>query len=142
YASIAANGMLCEAKAIDKVLNADGSEHAIPETTCERVMSEAVASTAAYTLQGVMASGGTGIGARIGDGTPIFGKTGSHEFEQTWMDGSASEVTTVVWVGNGIGHEDLQYHYASGYALSRIRNSIWPKMQGAANQKYGGDKFP
>jgi len=142
YASIAANGMLCEAKAIDKVLNADGSEHAIPETTCERVMSEAVASTAAYTLQGVMASGGTGIGARIGDGTPIFGKTGIHEFEQTWMDGSSTEVTTVVWVGNGIGHEDLQYHYASGYALSRIRNSIWPKMQGAANQKYGGDKFP
>ena len=26
--------------------------------------------------------------------------------------------------------------------LSRIRNSIWPKMQGAANSKYGGDNFP
>jgi beta-lactam-binding protein with PASTA domain len=30
----------------------------------------------------------------------------------------------------------------NGYRLSRIRNSIWPNMQRAANAKYGGDKFP
>lgn len=142
YATIASNGILCESKSIDKVLNADGSEHAIPETKCDRALSEAVASTAAYTLQAVMQGNGTGIGARTYDGTPIFGKTGIHQYLHTWMDGSSTEVATVVWVGNVKGEERLENHYVNGYRLSRIRNSIWPNMQRAANAKYGGDKFP
>lgn len=142
YATIASNGTLCESKSIDKVLNADGSEHPVPETKCERKLSEAVASTAAYTLQGVMQGDGTGSGARTFDGTPIFGKTGIHQFEHTWMDGSSTEVTTVVWVGNVEGFTKLDRHYEAGYRLSRIRNSIWPDMQRAANAKYGGDAFP
>ncbi|CAN7371071.1 transglycosylase domain-containing protein [Microbacterium sp. LjRoot45] len=142
YAAIAANGTLCESKAIDRVVNADGTDHAIPETTCKRVLSEAVASTTAYTLQGVMQGDGTGSGARTYDGTPIFGKTGIHQFLHTWMDGSSTEVTTVVWVGNVKGEERLDNHYMAGYRLSRIRNSIWPNMQRAANAKYGGDAFP
>ncbi len=142
YAAIASNGILCESKAIDKVLNADGSEHPIPDTKCDRALSEAVASTTAYTLEAVMRGNGTGIGARTNDGTPIFGKTGIHQFEHTWMDGSSTEVTTVVWVGNVKGKEKLDRHWESGYRLSRIRNSIWPNMQRAANAKYGGDAFP
>ena len=85
---------------------------------------------------------GTGVGARIGDGVPVFGKTGIHQYEQTWMDGSSTKVATVVWVGNATGAVKLNAHRESGYQLSRIRNSIWPKMQGAANSKYGGDNFP
>jgi membrane peptidoglycan carboxypeptidase len=100
-------------------------------------MSEAVASTAAYTLEGVMS--GTGSGARVGDGVPVFGKTGIHEYLHTWMDGSSTKVATVVWVGNVIGDALLSDYYENGYVLSRIRNSIWPEMQGAANAKYGGD---
>ncbi|WP_425837503.1 transglycosylase domain-containing protein [Microbacterium sp. PA5] len=150
YAAIASNGILCESKVIDRVLNADGSDHAIPDTKCERVLSEAVASTAAYTLEGVMKADGTGSGARTYDGTPIFGKTGIHQFLHTWMDGSSSEVTTVVWVGNANAKKKngewvntrLDNYYESGYRLSRIRNGIWPEMQRAANAKYGGDDFP
>lgn len=147
YASVAANGTLCESKAIDKAVNAAG-EDITPQKTCAPAMSEPVAATAAYTLVGVMS--GTGIGSRIGDGTPIFGKTGINEYEQTWMDGSSTKVTTVVWVGNVDKVEvngqpewvKLNGRYENGYQLSRIRNAIWPKMQGAANAKYGGDNFP
>ena len=142
YAAVASNGILCESKAIDRVLNADGSEHAVPETKCERALSEAVASTTAYTLEAVMQGDGTGSGARTYDGTPIFGKTGIHQFEHTWMDGSSTEVTTVVWVGNVEGFEKLDEHWVEGYRLSRIRNNIWPNMQRAANAKFGGDAFP
>src|SRR5690606_32292366 len=85
---------------------------------------------------------GTGVGARTFDGTPIFGKTGIHEYEHTWMDGSSTEVATVVWVGNVEGFVKLYPYYESGWQLSRIRNSIWPNMQRAANAKYGGDRFP
>ncbi len=139
YASIAANGILCQPKSIDKALDKDGND-ITPQTTCERVMSEGVASTAAYTLVGVMS--GTGSGARIGDGVPVFGKTGIHEYEQTWMDGASTKVATVVWVGNVKGHAKLDRYRESGYTLARIRNGIWPKMQGAANAMYGGDAFP
>jgi membrane peptidoglycan carboxypeptidase len=142
YASVASNGMLCESKVIDRVVDADGEEQPIPDTKCERALSEAVASTTAYTLQAVMQGNGTGSGARTFDGTPIFGKTGIHQFEHTWMDGSSSEVTTVVWVGNVKGFAKLDTKYEAGYRLSRIRNSIWPNMQRAANAKYGGKAFP
>lgn len=139
YAAIAANGMLCQPKSIDKAVDKDGND-ITPVTTCEQKIPTAVASTAAYTLQGVMS--GTGSGARIGDGVPVFGKTGIHQYLHTWMDGSSTKVTTVVWVGNVLGEFELNNRSVAGYPLSRIRNSIWPKMQGAANAKYGGDAFP
>ncbi len=139
YAAIAANGILCQPKSIDKAIDKDGND-ITPVTTCEQKIPTAVASTAAYTLQGVMT--GTGVGARIGDGVPVFGKTGIHQYLHTWMDGSSSKVTTVVWVGNVKGEFELNKRNVAGYPLSRIRNSIWPKMQGAANAKYGGDAFP
>ncbi len=140
YAAVAAKGILCTPKAIDRVVDQDGVEQPLPDTKCERVMSEAVAATTAYTLEAVMS--GTGVGARTFDGTPVFGKTGIHQYEHTWMDGSSTEVSTVVWVGNVEGFVKLNRHSASGYSLARIRNSIWPNMQRAANAKYGGTKFP
>ncbi|WP_434810036.1 transglycosylase domain-containing protein [Microbacterium sp. bgisy189] len=140
YATVASGGIYCEPKSIDRVVNAQGEEQAIPETKCERVLSEAVANTAAFVLEDVM--NGTAVGAKTYDGTPIFGKTGIHEYIHTWMDGSSTEVTTVVWVGNVIGTKKLNNYYEAGWTLSRIRNAIWPDMQRAANAKYGGDSFP
>ncbi|MDT3330177.1 MULTISPECIES: transglycosylase domain-containing protein [Microbacterium] len=142
YAAIASNGTLCAAKAIDRVVDANGDERPIPDTKCERKISEDVAATAAYVLQSVMSASGTGSGARTFDGVPIFGKTGIHQFLHTWMIGSSTKVTTAVWVGNVAGDERLENHYESGYRLSRIRNSIWPAMQRAANSEFGGGEFP
>ncbi|CAL4859185.1 Biosynthetic peptidoglycan transglycosylase [Microbacterium sp. MM2322] len=150
YATIASNGTLCAAKAIDRVVDADGNERPIPDTKCERKLSEDVAATAAFVLQGVMTASGTGSGARTFDGVPIFGKTGIHEYIHTWMIGSSTKVTTAVWVGNVDAVKKngkrvnvrLSEHVESGYKLSRIRNSIWPAMQRAANAEFGGGAFP
>ncbi len=143
YAAVAGNGMLCAPRAIDKALDADGND-ITPPPSCEQKLSPDVAATAAYTLVGVMS--GTGVGARIGDGVPVFGKTGIHQYEQTWMDGASTKVATVVWVGNANAvngvNAKLNDHRENGWQLSRIRNAIWPKMQGAANAKFGGDNFP
>ncbi|MDX2376899.1 transglycosylase domain-containing protein [Microbacterium sp. LRZ72] len=141
YATIANEGVYCEPQAIDRVLGPDGEELPIPESSCDRVLDEAVAATAAYTLEGVL-NGGSAVTSRIYDGVPAFGKTGIHEQEQTWMDGSSTEVTTVVWVGNVTGHGRLDYNYANGLSLWQMRHSIWPAMQGAANAKFGGEAFP
>lgn len=140
YATIASNGMYCPPKAIDAVFNSEGEPLPIPDTTCNRVLDESVAATAAYALEGVI-NGGSAGSSRIGDGVPVFGKTGIHEQFHTWMDGSSSKVTTVVWVGNVKGTVRLDRNSANGYSLWRLRHSIWPDMQGAANAKYGGDRF-
>ncbi len=140
YATIASNGMYCPPKAIDAVFNSDGEPLPLPDTTCHRVLDETVAATAAYTLAGVI-NGGSAASSRIGDGVPVFGKTGIHEQFHTWMDGSSTKVTTVVWVGNVKGTVRLDRNSANGYSLWRMRHSIWPDMQAAANAKYGGDAF-
>lgn len=140
YATIASNGVYCPPKAIDAVYNSDGEALPLPDTTCNRVLDESVASTAAFALEGVI-NGGSAASSRIGDGVAVFGKTGIHEQYQTWMDGSSTKVTTVVWVGNVKGQQRLDRNSANGYSLWRMRHSIWPDMQGAANAKYGGDRF-
>lgn len=139
YAAIAGGGVRCEPKVIDVALNSNG-EDITPQTTCEQAISANVAATAAYALEGVMNA--TGQGARTFDGTPIFGKTGIHEYVHTWMDGASSKVATVVWVGNVNGFAKLNDFRANGWRLDQIRNAIWPDMQRAANAKYGGDRFP
>ena len=140
YATIASNGIYCPPKAIDAVFDSNGEPLPIPDTTCNRVLDESVAATAAFALAGVI-NGGSAASSRIGDGVPVFGKTGIHEQWQTWMDGSSTKVTTVVWVGNVKGNTRLDRNSANGYSLWRMRHSIWPDMQGAANAKYGGDRF-
>lgn len=140
YATIASNGVYCPPKAIDAVFNSDGEPLPLPNTTCNQVLDPSVASTAAYTLAGVI-NGGSASASRIGDGVPVFGKTGIHEQFHTWMDGSSTKVTTVVWVGNVKGTVRLDRNSANGYSLWRMRHAIWPDMQGAANAKYGGDAF-
>lgn len=139
YAAIAGGGVRCEPRVIDLAVNAAG-EDITPQTTCDQAISANVAATAAYALEGVMNA--TGQGARTFDGVPIFGKTGIHEYEHTWMDGASSKVATVVWVGNVNGFAKLNDYRANGWRLDQIRNAIWPEMQRAANAKYGGDRFP
>ncbi|KAA9085266.1 transglycosylase domain-containing protein [Microbacterium radiodurans] len=139
YAAIAGGGNLCQSKVIDRAVDANGNE-ITPQTSCSSAISANVAATAAFALQGVMNA--TGQGARTNDGTPIFGKTGIHEYEHTWMDGASSKVATVVWVGNVNGFAKLNEYRANGWRLDQIRNAIWPEMQRAANRKYGGDAFP
>lgn len=139
YAAIAGGGMRCEPKVIDLAVNAAG-EDITPQRTCDQAISANVAATAAYALEGVMNA--TGQGARTFDGVPIFGKTGIHEYEHTWMDGASTKVATVVWVGNVNGFAKLNDYRANGWRLDQIRNAIWPEMQRAANAKYGGDRFP
>ncbi|MDD7929218.1 transglycosylase domain-containing protein [Microbacterium thalli] len=139
YASIAGGGTLCPSKVIDRAITSDGTD-ITPQLQCSQAISANVAATAAYTLQGVMNA--TGQGSRTNDGTPIFGKTGIHEYEHTWMDGASSKVATVVWVGNVMGHGKLNEYRANGWRLDQIRNAVWPVMQRAANAKFGGDPFP
>ncbi len=57
YAGIANNGKTCTPVAIDKVVKADGSDLAVPKTSCRQSVDPQVAIAAAYALRAVMQSG-------------------------------------------------------------------------------------
>lgn len=142
YGTVANNGIYCQPKAIDRVTDADGNDRPIPATTCTQVVDPNVAATAAYALQGVMTGGGTGSVSNPRDGTPVLGKTGTNEDDQTWMVESSTRVATAVWVGNSTGFASLSKQRFNGTALSQLRHEIAPVIQHAANAWYGGDRFP
>lgn len=142
YATVANNGIYCTPKAIDRVTDADGNEITPPQSTCTQVLDPKIAATAAFALQGVMRGSGTGAVSNPNDGTPVIGKTGTNEDDQTWMVESSTKVATAVWVGNSQGFASLSKQWAKGTQLNKMRHRIAPAMQRAADEFYGGDEFP
>lgn len=142
YATVANNGIYCTPKSIDRVVDAAGNELPVPESKCSQVISPEVANTAAFALQGVMNGGGTGNKANTNDGTPLLGKTGTHEKWGTMMIESSTKVTTAIWVGRSQGQASILGQRANGVALNEMRYKLARVMQRAANDIYGGDAFP
>jgi membrane peptidoglycan carboxypeptidase len=151
YATIANDGVYCKPVVIDSVVKTDGSKLDVPKTGCKRVLDKGVAVAAAYALRGVMTSG-TASGDKTADGIYEFGKTGTTDNAyDTWMDGTTSKVTTVVWVGNNGKLKDKPLQglrltsfaakpcYLSGGGTAAIaRHCIWHDVQTAINKEYGG----
>jgi len=143
YAAVANKGTYCEPKAIDRIVNQQGEELPVPDTKCSEVIAPEVAATAAYALQGVMDNGGTGAQANPWDGTPLIGKTGSHNEYGTMMIESSTKATTAVYVGRWKGDADIWGQWYNGYELQNMRYDIARDMQAAANALLGGgDPFP
>ncbi|SIT69609.1 transglycosylase domain-containing protein [Microbacterium sp. RU33B] len=141
YATIANGGVYCQPKAIDRITDADGNELALPATTCTPVIEPNIAATAALALRGVM-SGGTGSAANPNDRIPVIGKTGTHETWQTWMIETSTKVTSAVVVGTTKDEGNITRQYFNGRQLNQVRYLIAKRMQTAANNVYGGDRFP
>lgn len=144
YAAIANKGVQCTPKAIDKIIGTDGKEMKIPESSCSQVITPEVAATAAYALQGVMTNGGTGTAGNPFDGTPLIGKTGTHQEWATSMVESSTKAATYVFAGRMEGNEkfSLARTWINGTQLNQVRFYIAKALQGAANRAYGGDRFP
>lgn len=147
FASVANGGVQCTPKVIDKVTDSAGNDRPIPQTTCTQKVDPQIAATAAYDLQGVMNSGGTGSLGNAGDGTPVMGKTGTNEGTQTWLIQSSTAVTTAVWSGVANGQDKADANVTKtrnshGVALNQIRYSMSKAVQKVANQLYKGAKFP
>jgi membrane peptidoglycan carboxypeptidase len=141
YATIANNGVYCQPQAIDRVTDDKGNELAKPQRTCSQVIAPNVAATAAYALQGVLASGGSGAQANPGDRTPVLGKTGTHEEITTWMVQSSSRVATATWVGNVDGGGDITKTRYNGWTLNQIRFPISKAIQRTVDEAYPGEAF-
>lgn len=136
YGTIANEGVFCDRRAISKAVDADGQEMKLPVHECKKVIEPEVAATAAYALQGVM-NGGSGTSGNPYDGTPVIGKTGTHQDLQTMLVESSTRAATAGWAGNANGDESI-----FGHGLQNIRYSIAKETQRAADAELGSDPFP
>lgn len=141
YATVASGGTYCAPRAIDRVVRPDGTELDLAIPPCVQALDPEVAAAAAAALEAA-ADYGTAAASNPFDGTPLLGKTGTHEQTQTMVITSSSKVTTTVWVGNASGQTDLYDTYSDGQPITRLRHIVASAMQAAADSTYGGDSFP
>ncbi len=144
YAGIANNGVACSPVAIDKIVTGDGTQHAVPKSTCSKTpIDPGVAAAAIYALQGVLRGGGTAASANPDDGVPIFGKTGTTDDSlQNWLVTSTTKVAQATWVGNVEGAVPLRSQSFQGIGGGNVKFSIVRQIQTALNKLYGGGDFP
>ncbi|MFB7844983.1 transglycosylase domain-containing protein [Microbacterium sp. NPDC056052] len=142
YAAVANNGTRCAPYAIDKITGPDGTDIPLPPPACTEVIKPEIAATAAYALQGVMNSGGTGSRANPDDGTPLIGKTGTHESAQTMLVDSSTAATTAVWVGQANGDADIYNFYSHDVNVPDIRYGLSRQITAAADELFPGGAFP
>jgi len=141
YAAVANGGMYCAPRAIDRVVRPDGTELDLANPACVQVIDPDVAANAAVALEAAV-DYGTAAASNPFDGTPLIGKTGTHEQTQTMVITSSTKVTTTVWVGNASGQTDLYDTYSDGTPLTELRHIVARAMQASADEAYGGDDFP
>lgn len=145
YAGIAAGGLYCTPVAIDKIVDATGTELAVPKSTCTQAVDANVAAAMAQAMAGVI-NGGTGSASNPNDGTPHIGKTGTTDGEaHTWFAGASTKLATAIWVGNIEGAVSLRYTSVDSNGgtnnAGNLRHYVWKQYMTEADSKYGGDAF-
>ena len=143
YATLANRGVHCEPRIIKSITTGTGKEITLPETKCERVMSEDAADGVNHLLQSVMKNG-TGRPARIPDGRPQAGKTGtSQENRSVWFAGYTPDMAGIGMLAIDSGTpKDKRPRSLTGFRLAngqRLRGTgggdagqIWKAAMGAA----------
>lgn len=101
YATIANGGIHYEAECIEQILDKDGNviiDNSDPAG--ERVISEEIACAAIKVMEGVVTSG-TGTEARLANGQPVGGKTGTSEnYMDSWFCGITPQMSVAIWLGD------------------------------------------
>jgi membrane peptidoglycan carboxypeptidase len=142
YAGIANNGTVCTPVAIDRVVNADGTDHQVSKTTCTQGLKPDIAAGVAYALQRVIRGGGTAASANPYDGIPIMAKTGTTDDSlENWLITSTTKVAQATWVGNVSGHTALRDLDFDGIDGGDVKFSIAKPILKALDATYGGDDF-
>jgi membrane peptidoglycan carboxypeptidase len=142
YATIANQGVRCDAIGIDEVLDTAGKSLPVPKADCRRVQDKQLIIAAGYDLHNPLH--GTMSYDQLYDGKYMFGKTGTTDFaKDTWTMGSTTKVTTAVWVGNVTGDQNLRlvdsaHGCNAGNEYAVMRHCIFQAIMRPADAKYGG----
>lgn len=143
YAGVANHGVARTPIAIDRIVMPDQKEHPVPASvTSPNPINPDVAAATIYTLQSVLAPGGTSVSANPQDGIPIFGKSGTTDNSvSNWLVTSTTRIAQAVWVGNVEGQVALRSQSFNGYRGGAVKFAISKPILTALNQAYGGENF-
>jgi membrane peptidoglycan carboxypeptidase len=123
FAGFAAEGRVCQPRALTKVTAVDGTSFPVPGKSCEQKIPKEVAQGVNYATQQVMKSG-SGQLLQI-PGLPMAGKTGTNDYRsQTWFMGYNSAMATASWIGNWKANN-------TGLDNLKIGGTIYPEIDGS-----------
>ncbi|WP_144802329.1 transglycosylase domain-containing protein [Curtobacterium sp. BH-2-1-1] len=144
YAGFANGGIVCTPTVIDSVKEADGTSITPSPSSCTRGVSQEVAGTVDYALQGVLTGAGTAATANPGDSVPKFAKTGTTDGDvQNWLVTSTTKYTNATWIGNVQGNVGLANvpfpHGTTGYSA---KFGVGRSMMTYLDQTLSGGALP
>ncbi|WP_017325895.1 transglycosylase domain-containing protein [Synechococcus sp. PCC 7336] len=137
YATFANGGVRIEPSLILQVIDTQGNiiETAQPDT--ERTLDPWAVASLVEILQGVTLRG-TGVAARLEDGRPLAGKTGTtSDFRDAWFVGFTPQLSTAVWIGNDNNSPMAHGTTGGGYVAP-----IWKQFMDAALADVPVEEFP
>ena len=98
YATFANRGIHCTPIILETVTTKDGSSLAVPPADCKQVIRPEIADGVNFILKSVI-DNGTGRPARLSDGRPQAGKTGTiSENQAVWFAGYTPEMAGAAWI--------------------------------------------
>jgi len=142
-ATIGGGGEYCVPVAIDRIVDASGTDIGGEKQDCSQAIPADVAAAAAYALHQVMVGGGTAIASNPNNGTPLIGKSGTDDnATHTWVASASTKVGVAIWVGNIVGKQSLRRISVAGTFAALIRHRIGLGVLGPLTSEYGGSALP
>ncbi len=113
YAAFANGGFRVEPELLLQVVDRNGQILHQADPKPVQALDPWAAATLNEILQGVVTAG-TGTAARLDDGRPVAGKTGTtSDFRDAWFIGYVPQLSTAIWIGND-NNSPMAYGTAGG----------------------------
>lgn len=136
YATLAAGGVKHSPVVVTKIEDKDGNVIYEADEQGQRVLSEEVSGATTSVLKQVFeASDGTAQTAKLTNGQPIAGKTGtSTDFADHWLVGYTPSISVATWIGNPAGSISTDHNLNC--------NALWKDFMDRATSGKEVQQFP
>lgn len=144
YATIADGGLARKAHAIEEIVSRNGRTIYKASTNGKRVLSPEVAHAATEVMKTVVTNG-TGMAARLNNGQPVAGKTGTTEnWRDSYFCGITPQLSVAIWLGARVEEQMPEYITAtsvfSDFMNQVLKGQPIKQFPTAKNPKYNYDR--
>lgn len=136
YATLASGGVKRTPTVITKIVDREGTVVYEAGDTSERVLDEAVSAATTKVLQTVFTqSNGTATSARLNNGQPVAGKTGTaSSFTDHWLVGYTPSLSCAAWIGDPSGAVETDPRLTA--------NALWKDFMDRMTDGQAIENFP
>ena len=136
YATFANRGVHCNPIILQSVQTQDGTEVEIPSADCKQVISSDVADGVSSILSTVITQG-TGAPARLPDGRPQAGKTGTtNDTQSVWFAGYTPDMAGVAYIAADV--TSSRFKGKESKPIVGLRMSTGKVLEGSGGHDAGG----